>query len=434
MVTLTRADLRRNVSLNLVGYGLPLVAALVAVPVLLGELGPDRFGVVALAWTLVAVVGVFDLGFGRAMTQALAARIGRRDVDQNGALIGTAAAITTIFGAVLAGSLVLVAPVIVFRVLEVPEWLRGEALDALRVLAFAVPAVLLGNCLRGVVEARQRFGALAALRACVGVALLLGPVVALHVSPTLVPVMWTFVAARWLALVAIVVLARRADTSKWNFDVQEAVSLARFGGWMTVSTVMASLMLYADRFAVGSLVSLAAVAYYVAPFEVINRLSVVPVAIMGVLFPAFSQLAASRSSELVKVYRRTLWTIGSLLTPPVLVIVVFSRPLLSLWLGPEVAGESAAVASILAVGILVHSLAQPSFQLLQAAGRPAVPALFQLIEAPIYVVYLVALTLCCGIAGTATAWLVRVTISLVVQSWLAHRFVLSRFAAGKADS
>jgi O-antigen/teichoic acid export membrane protein len=203
---------------------------------------------------------------------------------------------------------------------------------------------------------------------------------------------------------------------------------------MTVSTVLASLMLYADRFAIGSLLSLAAVAYYVAPFEVINRLSVIPVAIMGVLFPAFSQLAASRSAELVGVYRRTLWTIGALLLPAVVVIVVFARPLLSLWLGPEVAGESAVVASILAVGILIHSLVQPSFQLLQAVGRPAVPALFQLIEAPIYVVYLVALTLCCGIAGTASAWLIRVTISLVVQSWLAYRVVLSGFTAEKERS
>lgn len=434
MATLSRADLRRNVSLNLVGYGLPLVAALVAVPLLLAGLGPDRFGVVALAWTLVAVVGVLDLGFGRAMTQALAARIGREDVLRNGALVGTAASITTILGALLSGGLLLVAPVIVFRVLEVPEWLRGETLEAIRILALAVPAVLVGNCLRGVVEARQRFGALNALRACVGAALLLGPVVVLHVSPTLVPIMWTFVAVRWLALAAFIVLARRAEPSRWTFDWREAASLARLGGWMTVSTVVASLMLYADRFAVGSFLSLAAVAYYVAPFEVINRLSVVPVAIMGVLFPAFSQLAASRSQELVGVYRRTLWTIGALLAPPALIIVVFSRPLLSFWLGPEVAGKSAVVASILAAGILIHSLVQPSFQLLQAAGRPAVPALFQLIEAPIYVVYLVMLTLCCGIAGTAAAWLIRVTISLVVQSWLAYRFVLSNFAGGKADS
>jgi len=425
MATMSRARIRRNVLLNLAGYGLPLVAALVAVPVLLHGLGPDRFGVVALALTLVTVVGVLDLGFGRAMTQAVAAHIGRGEERPIGDLVGTAAAVTAALGIGLAGGLYLVAPVVVYRLLEVPEWLRTEAVDALRVLALAVPAVLVGNCLRGVVEARQHFGALTGLRAGVGTALLLGPLVALQVSPTLLPVMWTFVAVRWFALAGFFALARRGAPTAWHFDGGELLTLARLGGWMTVSTVMASLMIYADRFAIGGLLSMAAVAYYVAPFEIVNRLSAVPAAVMGVLFPAYSQLLAAGSPDVGVVYRRTLATIGLMLAPPVLVIVLFSRPLLELWLGAEVAGHSAAVASILAVGALVHGLVQPSFQLLQAAGRPDVPALFQLLEAPLYVGYLVLLTLQFGIVGAASAWLVRVTISLVIQSWLAHRFVLS---------
>jgi O-antigen/teichoic acid export membrane protein len=108
--------------------------------------------------------------------------------------------------------------------------------------------------------------------------------------------------------------------------------------------------------------------------------------------------------------------------------------LLELWLGPEVAGHSAAVASILAVGALVHGLVQPSFQLLQAAGRPDVPALFQLLEAPLYIGYLVLLTLQFGIVGAASAWLLRVTISLVIQTWLAQIFVLSPASAPEVRS
>jgi len=429
MATVTHAGIRRNVLLNLAGFGLPLAAALVAVPLLLHGLGPDRFGVVGLAWTLVTVVGVFDLGFGRAMTQAMSARIGRGEERRIGGLVGTATAITATLGLALAGGLYLVAPLIVYRVLEIPGWLQTEAVDALRVLSLAVPAVLIVNCLRGVLEARQHFGALNVLRAGVGAALLLGPVMALQVSPTLLPIMWVFVAVRWLAVVGFAVSSRRGAPGPWRIDGGELFTLARLGGWMTVSTVTASLMIYADRFAIGGLLSMAAVAYYVAPFEIVSRLSVVPTAVMGVLFPAYSQLLAAGSTDVGAVYRRSLGTIGLLLAPPVLVIVFFSRPLLELWLGPEVAGHSAAVASILAVGALAHGLLQPSFQLLQAAGRPDVPALYQLLEAPIYIGYLVLLTQQFGIVGAASAWLIRVTISLVVQSWLAHRFVLAPVAA-----
>jgi O-antigen/teichoic acid export membrane protein len=434
MATPPRAEIRRNVLLNLLGHGLPLAAALVAVPLLLAALGPDRFAVVALALSIVAVVGVFDLGFGRAMTQSLAARIGQGRQRGAGGLVGSAVLMTAVLGALMAIALYLALPVIVFQILKVPQWLRFEALAGLRIVALAVPAVLVGNCLRGVVEARQRFGALTVLRTIIGIALLLGPLAVLRFSPTVLPIMWVFVGVRWIALVGFALLARRALPDGWSVQMREIAAMARLGGWMTVSTVAASIMLYADRFVVGALVSLEAVTYYAAPFEVIFRLSFLPAAVMGVLFPAFSQLVAARSHDLAAVYRRAVLAIGVLIAPAALVIAVFSRPLLSLWLGPEVAQRSAVVASILAVGMLVHSLVQPSFQLLQAAGRPAVPALFQTVELPVYVVYLVVMTMQWGIVGTAAAWLIRVTISLVVQTWLAHRFVLSPFAVERVGA
>jgi O-antigen/teichoic acid export membrane protein len=240
--------------------------------------------------------------------------------------------------------------------------------------------------------------------------------------------MWTFVGIRWAALVAFIVLALQAVPTPWRFRVTELPELARVGGWMTVSVVVASVMLYADRFAIGALVSIAAVAYYAAPFEIINRLSVIPAAVMGVVFPAFSQLVGSGGSGVLALYRRSLATIAVLLAPPVIVIGVWSEPLLTVWLGAEAAERSAVVASILAVGALVHGLIQPSFHLLQAAGRPDVPAVFQLVEAPFFIGYLIALTLRFGIEGTAAAWLIRVVLSLIVQSWLVHRFVLSDVA------
>jgi O-antigen/teichoic acid export membrane protein len=153
---------------------------------------------------------------------------------------------------------------------------------------------------------------------------------------------------------------------------------------------------------------------------------VVPAAIMGVMFPAFSTRLAERDGDVRGVFHRSRRTILALVTPPVVVLIVAARPLLELWLGPEAAANSAPVAAILAAGVLAHAVAQPSFNLLQAAGRPELPARLHLVEAPTYLVYLVWLTDRFGIVGSAVAWTVRVTLSMLVLGWMARRAVLDR--------
>jgi O-antigen/teichoic acid export membrane protein len=420
----TSPKLHRDTVLNLVGHGAPVVAALIAVPALFRALGPDRFGLVALCWTIVTFAGFLDFGIGRAVTQLIASSSGRGDDDRVGRLAGTASAAATAIGLTLAGVLLLASQALAHSILQVPVWMQPETASALRILALAVPAVLLGNVLRGVLEAKQRFGRLAVIRAATGTMLLLGPVAAVQASPALGPVMWILVGVRWLALVVLWAAARRAVPVVWRAESSELAAMARLGGWMTVSMVIASLMLYADRYVVAGVLSMESVALYAAPFEVIQRIAIIPAAIMGVFFPAFSRDLAATDPSVPRLYRSSRLAIAGFLAPIAIGLAVFSRPLLTLWLGADVAAKSATVASLLAIGALVHGMIQPSFCLLQASGRPDVPARFQLVEAPVYAVYLVFFTSRFGIVGTASAWLLRVVLSLLVQSWLARRFVL----------
>ena len=58
----------RHTFYNLLGLGLPLLAAVVTIPVLVSELGDARFGLLTLIWAVVSYFGLFDLGLGRALT------------------------------------------------------------------------------------------------------------------------------------------------------------------------------------------------------------------------------------------------------------------------------------------------------------------------------------------------------------------------------
>src|SRR5919202_791743 len=62
---------------NALGRGLPLLLALLLTPVLVHQLGLERWGLFTLALAMVGVFGIFDFGVGQALTRALSEKIGQ---------------------------------------------------------------------------------------------------------------------------------------------------------------------------------------------------------------------------------------------------------------------------------------------------------------------------------------------------------------------
>ncbi len=88
----------KHTSYNLLGLGLPLLAAVFTIPVLITELGTARFGLLTLIWAVVSYFGLFDLGLGRALTLQLAVVLGKNEPLRIGPLVGTATIIMTALG------------------------------------------------------------------------------------------------------------------------------------------------------------------------------------------------------------------------------------------------------------------------------------------------------------------------------------------------
>src|SRR5690606_3711482 len=79
---MTPGLLKRNTLLNLAGQGAPIIVAVVAIPFITRAMGPERFGVLALAWTFIGYFAVFDIGLGRSLTQRVAELLGEGEDDQ----------------------------------------------------------------------------------------------------------------------------------------------------------------------------------------------------------------------------------------------------------------------------------------------------------------------------------------------------------------
>jgi len=424
--------LARNTLWNLGGSLAPMLVAAICIPLLIKGLGTDRFGVLTLVWALIGYATLFDLGLGRALTQLVAAKLGTGEDHEIPTLVWTSLLLMFLLGLVGAAGAVLLAPWLVTHALHVPTALAHETLCSVYLLGLSIPVVISTAALRGLLEAHQRFGLATALRVPMGIFAYAGPLLVLPFSRSLFPVVAVLVLGRtiaWIAhfLLCLKVMPPLRQRIKWQ---RAAVGpLLRFGSWMTVTNIVGPLMVTLDRFVIGSMLSVGAVAYYATPYEVVSKFWLIPGSLLGVMFPAFSTSFAQNRSRASLLYGRTLKFLVLCLFPLILVVVALANDGLRLWLGSEFAQHSTRVLQWLAVGVFINCLAAAPFAVIQGAGRPDLTAKLHLIELPVYLAALFYLTKFRGIEGTAIAWTGRASIDALVLFGLAQRILSIRSTA-----
>ncbi len=414
-----------NATINLVGALIPVLAAVVGFPALNRNLGTERVGFLTLAWAIIGYFGLFDLGLGRALTKVVAERIATPLEITIPRLVWTGLAIIAALGVVAGLSMALAANWLVATALAIPPGMQPEAITAVRILALTVPFVVTTAGLRGVIEAQGRFLASNLIRAPLGVWFVAGPLLLVPFGTrSLAWVAGVLFAGRLVAWVAFATACLRGLPLMLHgpkFDPGQVRPLLRLGGWMTVSNVISPILVYMDRFLLGSRVSLEAVAWYATPWEVVTKALLLPGAVVGVLFPLFSAATASGRAGGQRLYRLSVRYTGLVLLVPTLAIALFAEEGLTAWMGSEFAGNAFRVAQVIALGTFLNGIAHIPFSLLQGAGRADLTARIHVLELPLYVALVIVLTGRFGIIGTAVAWTARVGLDLLLLSALARQ-------------
>ncbi len=417
-------SLLRSGAFSLVTSAAPLVVALVALPVLTRQLGTERMGFLALAWAWLGYATLLDLGLGRAITR-LVARHDAGDASGAGtsmeAMILTAQWLLTAVGAVVALTGAAVAPWYVQDVLHVTDGLRRDAVQSAIIFALTVPAITGASVPRSVLEARHEFRAVNLIRLPVSVGTFAVPVLLLPFTASL-----TGIAASMALLRATAwwQYARRARAALPALDGARPATthlrpLLRAGAWMTVSNVVSPLMTMADRFLIGSVISISAVALYAVPWEAVTKLWIVPGAVTMVLFPAVSRAVAEGAAALAPLHAASVRLVTLLVVPACALGALFAPWLLHLAGGDDYSGGSAEVLRLLCLGVAANCIAAVPFTLLQACGHARWTALVHLLELVPYVALLLFAVHRWGIVGAASAWTIRAFADAILMTWRA---------------
>jgi O-antigen/teichoic acid export membrane protein len=409
--------LARNTAFNFAGSLVPLAVALVVTPYVIRSLGLERFGVLSLAWAILWYSSYFDLGLTRATTKFASEVIGKRQPEKIPAILWTSLAVQILLGAMAAAVICLATPFFVERVLHVPAALSRESELAFYGIGATIPFFLAAGILSALLAGAHRFDLVNAVKIPGNSLMFLLPALGVYLGYRLPGIVVLILFSRVLMGLALLLVCWKIFpnlASGRKKDDSITGPLVKFGGWVTVSNSLAPLVIYLDRFVVGSVLSLAALAYYSVPYEIVSRLQFIPGSLSTVLFPAFSAVFTQDRDRLTRLYSRSLKSTLLVTAPVALLLAVFARDILRLWLGNEFSSHSGLALQILSIGLLLSALGQMPGNLLDGVGRPDLRAKIYMSYFFPYVALLWLLVQKRGIEGAALAWSIRAGVELVV--------------------
>lgn len=415
--------LLRNTIWSLLGEGLPMAAALISIPLLIQGVGMERFGALTFVWALLGVLAVLDLGLSRSLVQIVADRRGAGGAPVV-AVAGPALLLITGLGLAAGAATALAGDFIVDRFIQASGEVQEEARRAVLLAALIAPVALLSAGLRGVLEAYQQFHAVNIVRMVVGTANYLSPAAILPFSDSLATVLSAIAVGRIAGLIAFFWLSARQVPDLLRPSCYRGESLRplfSMSVWMMLNNLLGPAMAYADRFILAELTPVAALAYYATPLEIASRLLFIPTALSSVLFPMAAGSFRRDPTAISRMLTGAGMAVLGIFSLAVCGAVMLGEPALRWWLGDDFAVNSAPVLAVVMLGIMLNAVAYAPYSLILGIGRVDVTARLQLLELPLYLAALWALTHAYGLIGAAAAWGLRAGVDLLLLLWSLRR-------------
>lgn len=420
----------KNASFNLLGSLIPIIIALLTIPIILGKLGTEKFGILNLAWIVIGYFGFFDLGIGRALTKIVSEKIGGNQSLDIPAYFWTSIFLMFLFSSLVSLGLYFLSEKLIFNFFKVPVELELETIRSFNLLILAIPIVTTSAGIRGLLEAYQRFDIVNVIRTFLGLSSFLVPVFVLIFTTNLYWIVLFLVVIRllfWLIylLSAFYINREILWNLKPNFHLVKPIF--HLSSWMTISNITVPIITYSDRILIASLISATALTYYATPYEIITKILIIPGALTSVLFPTFAANYLTDPFGTIKLSDKAMKYIALLLFPIIATIVIFSFDLLKIWLGEQFAANSYIILQFLSFGIFFNSIAFIPFSFIEGIGRPDLTAKTQLIELPVYLLLLWIVIREYGIYGASVVYMVRMIIDLSLLMYFSKKIVGQKF-------
>ncbi|WP_428235438.1 flippase [Gracilimonas sp.] len=418
----------RNVGFNFLSKIFPLLAGVISIPLLISNIGTEKFGVLAILWLLIGYFGILDFGFSKSIVYELGKdlRAGIGDISET---TGTITTVLILSGSFFGTLIILVSPYLVKDVFQLGTSMQNEVLYSFIILGIGTPVTMITSALRGILETFQEFKKISVIDTLGGGFNYLGLAAISFFSTNMIVLIIALIIIKLLIGATFYFYCKKLVSGSiftFKMNTEKLKSAFDFGKWIAVSNVINPIMGQIDRYIIGAVLTMSAITFYTAPFDMIQKINLIPISITAVLFPAFT-LAGNSVKKSSLIFSNSILATIILVFPLAGILIFFAEEILFIWLGQEFVDESTLVLQILIVGAFVNCIAKIPFTFIQGLGQPNVTAKLHLGEFVGYVPILWFLINTYGILGAAFARAIRVFVD-----WFALTFIANKKIHGKS--
>ena len=405
----------KNSALNVGSQIVVMLVMVAAMPFIVRGLGEVAFALLSLIWTVITYFSLWDLGIGRSVTKFVAEKHASGKTEEVVAIIYQSIFLSLILGLILGGVLLLFENQLSSALFKVPLTYHASVLTSLRIVAFAMPVLVLQGALRGALMGFSRFDLSNSLQIANGILQWGGALVLVLLKFDVTWIIGFVLGSRLLTTIGYLYFVRKIVSLRLSLLSGNRLlirQLLSFGGWAMVSQVVSPVLQYAERFMLSGIIATSVVAYYVVAYEATSKMLVFSTGLVSALFPALSEIqgVGEYGGKMDTLYRTSERIMVFSFLPVGVILAGFSREILSVWMGAAFASHAVVAFQILTVAFLLNSVSQMPFTHLQAIGRSDITGRIHLAELPIHLLIAYALVNLFGVVGAAVATLLRIIL------------------------
>lgn len=417
----------KNLSSGLLSQAWTVLLGLVAFPILVRGLGADHYGLLALSLALIGFAAVADLGVGRAASKFIAEDYERNEIGRTEKFVRTSLTVSTAAGLMGTVVLLLLTPLLVRHILNIGHAMQPEAKMAFDLTAIGLIPVLLRILFDGVLAGHHRIAFLSMTNMIANTLKAGFSVAAIMAGYSVLAIVAINVTVCYLHAIGLGWYTYRFFSGRiriaFGWDQRIARQLLELGLVSTLSWVLANVIfLYADRVVIGMFLPLAMVGYYTVAFDIASKQWYISSSVSQTFFPVFSGQSVTDEVALGRSYIHAAKALAVLATGAAMLLIVFSRELLTYWISLDMADHSAVPLMLLGLGILFSCYVTiPYTAIICGSTRPSVTAVIFGAAIVLHVGVSLWWLRLWGILGVALAFVVAYAAVFLVSTWWVSR-------------